>query len=74
MLVDKRESIDNEKQYKDYTVICGHTPVQLITGDYENVIILKRKGTMYIDCGCCFEDSNGKLACLRLDDMKEWYV
>lgn len=25
-----------------------------------------------IDCGACFD--NGKLACLRLDDMKEFYI
>lgn len=68
-----RENIDNEKQFKDYTIICGHTPIQVISNDYnEEVQILKRKGTIYIDCGCCFE--NGKLACLRLDDMKEFYV
>lgn len=68
-----RENIDNEKQFKDYTVICGHTPIQAITYNYcEETQILKRTGTIYIDCGCCFE--KGRLACLRLDNMKEFYI
>lgn len=72
-----RDNIGKEKQYKDYTVICGHTPVQVIneTTVDEEVKILHRKGTIYIDCGCCFGSTEGgKLACLRLDDMKEFYV
>ena len=61
-----RENIGNEKKYRDYTVICGHTPVQNIEGRCNTV--LKRYGTIYIDCGCCFgEMVNGRLACLRLD-------
>lgn len=69
-----RENIYYEESYKDYTVICGHTPVQSILNNYNNPKILKRAGTIYIDCGCCFETINGKLACLRLDDMQEFYV
>ena len=69
-----RDSIGKEKQYKDYTMICGHTPVQTITGDCKEVKILKRNGTIYIDCGCVYKTANGKLACLRLDDMAEFYV
>lgn len=66
-----RENVGNEKQYRDYTVVCGHTPTSLITKTKDNSI-LKRPGTIYIDCGACFFD--GRLACLRLDDMKEFYV
>lgn len=72
-----RDNIGKEKQYKDYTVICGHTPVQVInkTKKDDKVKILYKKGTIYIDCGCCFgKREGGKLACLRLDDMKEFYV
>lgn len=69
-----RDNIGCEEQYKDYTVICGHTPVQSILDDSTDPKILKRHGTIYIDCGCCFEEANGKLACLRLDDMQEFYV
>lgn len=66
-----RSNINENLRYKDYTIICGHTPVQSITGQYEDVKILHKEGTIYIDCGCVF---GGKLACLRLDDMKEFYV
>lgn len=67
-----RSNIGNERKYKDYTVICGHTPVQLIANNSDDVRIIKRYETIYIDCGCVF--LNGKLACLRLDDMAEFYV
>lgn len=68
-----RDNIGNEKQYKDYTVICGHTPVQTIEKDCNHII--KRCGTLYIDCGCCFgKKAKGMLACIRLDDMVEFYV
>ncbi len=73
-----RDNIGDEKQFQDYTVICGHTPVQAIDEsikEQEDVKILHRKGTIYIDCGCCYgTEAGGKLACIRLDDMKEFYV
>lgn len=67
-----RSNIGSERKYRDFTVICGHTPVQTINSG--KVEIIQRYGTFYIDCGCVFEKANGKLACLRLDDMKEFYV
>lgn len=69
----QRSHIGNEKQFKDYTIICGHTPVQNIV-DNEEIKIMHRLGHIYIDCGCYFEEANGKLACLRLDDLKEFYI
>lgn len=69
-----RSNIGRERKYKDYTVICGHTPVQSITNNCDDVQILQRYGTFYIDCGCVFEGANGKLACLRLEDMTKFYV
>ena len=65
------ESVYTDEQYKDYTIICGHKTVQSITG---NSKILHKKGRIFIDCGCGFTHSNGKLACLRLDDMEEFYI
>lgn len=68
-----RSNIGNEREIEGYIIICGHTPVQTIDeGLSGNPSILKRTGHIYIDCGACF--SGGKLACLRLDDMKEFYV
>lgn len=70
-----RENIGNEQKYRDYTVICGHTPVQSILNNSEDPRIIRRYGTLYIDCGCCFRERiNGRLACLRLEDMKKFYI
>lgn len=68
-----RINIGKEKKFKDYTVICGHTPVQSITGNNENKII-HREGTIYIDCGAVFKRVDGRLACLNIDTMEEFYV
>ncbi len=69
-----RENIDKEKRIEGYNIICGHTPVQAIVDSFEGTKILKRNGNYYIDCGCVFKRLNGKLACLRLEDKKEFYV
>ena len=67
-----RSNINNERQYKDYTVICGHTPTLYVDPDQHQMSIVRRKGTIYIDCGATFSD--GRLACLRLEDNKEFYI
>lgn len=65
-----RFTIGNERQYKHYTQICGHNRVQDIDSNSNNRII-KRNGMIYIDCGV---DIGGRLAAIRLEDMKEFYV
>ena len=65
-----RSNIDKERRFEDYTIISGHNTVQSIEKSSNK--ILHREGHIYIDCGCGFED--GRLACLRLDDMKEFYI
>lgn len=56
----------------DYTLIFGHTP----TSHYRDVTPMevwfddKRIG---IDCGCAYPSPGGRLACLRLDDMRVIY-
>lgn len=65
-------SIDNT--FKDYKVIVGHTPVQSITNNCEDVKIIHHGSAIYIDCGCVFKKANGKLACLCLDTMEEFYI
>ena len=67
-----RSNINNERQYKDYTVICGHTPTLYVDPNQYQMSIVRRKGTIYIDCGATFSD--GRLACLRLEDNKEFYI
>lgn len=49
-------------------IVCGHTPTLAITGKPE---IYRKNNFINIDCGATF---GGRLACLRLDDLKEFYV
>ena len=59
----------NQKYYDDsLTVIVGHTPTQVISGKAE---IYRSGNVMFIDCGAAY---GGRLACLCLDTMEEYYV
>ena len=49
-------------------VVAGHTPTRLIHG---KDAVYTHCNNVCIDCGAVF---GGKLACLRLDDMAEFYV
>lgn len=68
----------NDKGYDDKIVIFGHTP----TWDYQTcepymIWFNKNKNLIGIDCGMAGYargNKNSRLACLRLDDMKEFYV
>lgn len=53
---------------KNVYVVSGHTPTFYISGKNE---IYHNNNNICIDCGVTF---GGKLACLRLDDMREFYV
>ena len=55
--------------YDDKFVIVGHTPTLAITGEAEIIVYNK---FVNIDCGACF--NGGKLACLCLDTLQEYYV
>lgn len=50
-------------------MIIGHTPTLLLNGKVE---IIHQNNYIAIDCGACFND--GKLACLCLDTMEDFYV
>lgn len=67
-----RDNIKIKNKLDDYIIISGHTPTQQISPSFESKI-LNRNGLIYIDCGI-YQESDGKLACLRLDDMKEFYI
>ncbi len=63
---------DYEKQYfKDPSIyiVCGHTPTPLINGKTQ---IYHSHNNICIDCGATFK--SGKLACLCLDTLQEYYV
>ena len=59
------EPLDSGRRYfEDKTLIVGHTPTESGKIEYGN-------GSIMIDCGASY---GGKLACLRLEDGKEFYV
>lgn len=66
----------------DPIIIFGHTPVKYYKPDQKEQKIIIVGNNINIDCGCSghnFDkpDSDGyikHLACLRLDDMKEFYI
>jgi serine/threonine protein phosphatase 1 len=49
-------------------VVCGHTPTVNLCGEFR---IYQNNGNIFIDCGAVF---GGRLGCLCLDNMKEFYV
>ncbi len=72
------ESVWNRLEYdavvpKGKIVIFGHTP----TRHYQSgrpLSVFFGKDKIGIDCGCAYSDIyGGRLACLRLDDMKVFY-
>ena len=61
----------------DVTPIIGHTPtILLYPDDHESPFHIYHSplGYITIDCGCGNKTERRRLACLRLDDMKEYYV
>ena len=64
---------DYEKMYfPDKYIISGHTPTMAIKYNPRPGYIYQANHNIAIDCGCNFP--GGRLACLRLEDMKEFYV
>ena len=57
------------------TAIVGHTPTEYLQDDDGvQFRIWHGNGIIDIDCGCGSTHDLRRLACLRLDDMKEFYV
>lgn len=58
--------------FDDCTMIVGHVPTFQYHPKYDGKIIHGTDDkTIHIDCGCAYGRT---LGCLRLDDMKEFYV
>lgn len=58
------------------TVIVGHTPVVAFSKHEpvrDHFRILHAPGFIDIDCGCGHSSEERRLACLRLEDMEEFY-
>ncbi len=62
----------DDNPYDDVTMIVGHIPTFMYGLEYDGKIIHGKNDTiLHIDCGCVYGRS---LACLRLDDMQEFYI
>jgi len=72
----KPASGDNRSPFPDTICIVGHTPTVFLTdGHDEDFSIWHGDGILDIDCGCgSMKAAHRRLACLRLDDMAEFYV
>ena len=57
----------------DYTYIIGHVPTDRVVYS-EEPTILRRQNVIDIDCGCVYGNSTSALACLCLEDDKEFYI
>lgn len=61
--------------FPNRTAIVGHTPTCFLAGKQSGPYSIWHGNEIIdIDCGCGSEDKNSRLACLRLDDLKEFYV
>ena len=67
---------DSVSPYEDTACIVGHTPTVFLTGRMEeNSSVWHGNGIIDIDCGCGHRNEPlRRLACLRLEDMTEFYV
>lgn len=69
----------NDLAIKDIICIHGHIPTMEMRRwhhqERESSIWKNKSGTIIdIDCGAGYPDKGGKLGCLRLNDMKEFYM
>lgn len=55
--------------FPDKILVFGHTPTRILGGEDK---ILRQETWVDIDCGCVFR--GGRLGCLCLDTMEEFYV
>ena len=55
--------------YPDKILVFGHTPTRLLGGQDR---ILRRETMIDIDCGCVFQ--GGRLGCLCLNTLEEFYI
>jgi len=81
-LLNIRSEFYNNKALENYTIIFGHTPTEFIS-EKRNEILETPMAIWYdktfndkicIDCGAVYEADGGRPACLRLEDLKEFYL
>lgn len=64
------------KGTEDYTIVFGHTTTNFYKNNsFQKMTVYKTDKMIGIDCGSGYVDfvESGRLSCLRLDDMKEFY-
>lgn len=64
----------SDRFFDDRTLIFGHTPTLTYPQMHGRAEVLFADTYINIDCGAVFQEAGGRLACLRLDDMKVFYV
>lgn len=62
-----------EKLYSDRILVFGHTPTFEFGDKYAGRII-KTDCFINVDCGAVYRDRGGRLGCVRLEDLEEFYV
>lgn len=61
----------NTKYFDDVIVVSGHTPTQYIEDNPKPGYVYKKNNHIAIDCGAHIKD--GRLACVCLDTLEEFY-
>lgn len=70
-----RPEPDAPAPFPDRITLVGHTPTAFLTGQFRQPLsIFHGDGWMDLDCGCGNASPFCRLACLRLDDQREFYV
>lgn len=74
-----RDEFYTRRGIKGYTIIFGHTPTPIIRNQDKNYDFSMWHDDIYrdkigIDCGATFTEVGGMLGCIRLNDMKEFYI
>ncbi|MEG1141827.1 MAG: metallophosphoesterase [Clostridia bacterium] len=70
MIWNRTFFLDNNYRINNYTVILGHTTTLSVNSKAD---IIYKKGKINIDCGSGF-NGIGRLSCLCLDTMQEFYI
>lgn len=80
LLWARPDGFNYNKNLMGYTAICGHTPTVSSGMPFYNGVgeifklNVENNITYLIDCGCTFKKYGGRLGCLCLDTMEEFYT
>ncbi len=63
-----------DRFFDDKMLIFGHTPTLTYPQMHGRAEVFLTDTYINLDCGAVFKEAGGRLCCLRLDDMKVFYV